>query len=72
MDIPPLGVTTPTAAYQIFVGPGLLARLPAQLAAWLDMIDTALVERQRLLLHTYGLPTGIPHYPLCPSCPSWI
>jgi 3-dehydroquinate synthase len=33
MDIPPLTVTTPTAAYHILVGPGLLASLPAQLAA---------------------------------------
>jgi 3-dehydroquinate synthase len=33
MDIPPLSVTTPTASYHILVGPGLLARLPAQLAA---------------------------------------
>lgn len=34
--------------------------LEAQIAWRLDMVDAALVERQRALLHAYGLPTNVP------------
>jgi 3-dehydroquinate synthase len=36
-------------------------QLEARLAARLGMLDDATVERQRALLHAYGLPTDIPH-----------
>jgi 3-dehydroquinate synthase len=35
-------------------------QLEARLAARLGMLDGASVERQRALLHAYGLPTAIP------------